>query len=152
MARHTALPLILLLGMGTAQGFSMDGTWELVRIFRTGPQAVTRLVPIDSTTYLRLTLTSHPGGWLSGTVYRRHRGDPERSKLTGGVLGETHRYALSADFDRPLKEEAHTAAWFVGRRLRLGTSFVPDADSLELKPVAADAPSPAGVWEVVTSP
>ena len=152
MARHAALLLTLLLEGGTAQGFHMDGTWELVRIFRTGPQAATRLVPIDSTTYLRLTLTSHPGGWLSGTVYRRHRGDPERSKLTGGVLGDTHRYALSADFDRPLKEEAHIAAWPVGRMLRLGTSFVPDADSLELKPIVSDAPYPVAVWEVVTPP
>jgi hypothetical protein len=150
MERHAALLLTLLLG--TAQGFHMDGTWELVRIFRTGPTAATRRVPIDSTTYLRLMLTSHPGGWLSGTVYRRHRGDLERSKLTGGVLGDTHRYALSADFDRPLKEEAHTAAWPVGRTLRLGTSFVPDADSLELKPVASNAPYPATVWEVVTPP
>lgn len=130
----------------------MDGTWELVRIFRAGPKAATRLVPIDSTTYLRLTLTSHPGGWLSGTVYRRYRGDPERSKLGGGVLGNTHRWALSADFDRPLKEDAHTAAWQVGRKLRLGTSFVPDADSVELKPVAANAPYPVAVWEVVTPP
>jgi hypothetical protein len=150
MARHAALLLVLL--AGPAQGFRMDGTWELIRIFRTGPKAATRLVPIDSTTYLRLTLTSHPGGWLSGTVYRRHRGDAERSKLTGGVLGNTHRYALSADFDRPLEEDAHTAAWPVGRTLRLGTSFVPDADSLELKPVASNAPYPDAVWEVVTPP
>jgi hypothetical protein len=150
MARHAALLLILLLGAG--QAFRIDGTWELVRIFRTGPKAVTRLVPIDSTTYVRLTLTSHPGGWLSGSVYRRYRGDPERSKLTGGLLGDTKRYALSADFDRPLKEDAHTAAWPVGRMLRLGTSFVPDADSLELKPVTADAPYPVAVREVVTPP
>jgi hypothetical protein len=150
MARHTALVLTLLLG--AAQGFGMDGTWELVRIFRTGPKATTRLVPIDSTTYLRLTLASHPGGWLSGTVYRRHHGDAERSKLTGGMLGNTHRYALSADFDRPLKEDAHTAAWPVGRMLRLGTSFVPDADSVELKPVASNAPYPGAVREVVTPP
>lgn len=150
MARHPALLLPLLLG--AVQVFRMDGTWELIRIFRTGPKATTRLVPIDSTTYLRLTLTSHPGGWLSGTVYRRHRGDAERSKLTGGVLGDTHRYALSADFDRPLKEDARTAAWPVGRLLRLGTSFVPDADSVELKPVAPNAPYPGAVWEVVTPP
>jgi hypothetical protein len=150
MARHTALLLALLLG--ATQGFRMDGTWELVRIFRSGPRAAARLVPIDSTTYLRLALTSHPGGWLSGTVYRRHRGDAERSKLTGGVLGNTHRYALSADFDRPLKEDAHTAAWPVGRMLRLGTSFVPDADSVELKPVGSNAPYPRAVWEVVTTP
>jgi hypothetical protein len=130
----------------------MDGTWELVRIFRSGPTAATRAVRIDSTTYLRLTLTSHPGGWLSGTIYRRYLGDPERSKLGGGMLGHTGRYALSADFDRPLKQDAHTAAWPAGRMLRLGTSFVPDADSLELRPVAADAPYPATVWEVVTPP
>lgn len=150
MVRHAWLLLTVVLGPG--QAFRMDGTWELVRIFRSGPTAAARLVPIDSTTYLRLTLTSHPGGWLSGSVYRRYRGDPERSKLTGGMLGDTHRYALSADFDRPLKEDARTAAWPAGRMLRLGTSFVPDADSVELKPVTPDAPYPAGVWEVVTSP
>ena len=145
-------PLLLTLLLGAAQGFHVDGTWELVRIFRTGPKAVTRLVPIDSTTYLRLTLASHPGGWLSGSVYRRHHGDAERSKLGGGMLGDTRRYALSADFDRPLKEDAHTAAWAAGPLLRLGTSFVPDADSLELKPVTANAPYPTAVWEVVTPP
>ena len=150
MALHA--PLLLTLLLGAVQGFRLDGTWELVRIFRTGPQAVTRLVPIDSTTYLRLTVASHPGGWLSGTVYRRHHGDAERSKLGGGMLGDSQRYALSADFDRPLKEDAHTAAWPAGRLLRLGTSFVPDADSLELKPVAANAPYPSAVWEVVTPP
>lgn len=150
MARHAWLLLTVVLGTG--QAFRMDGTWELVRIFRTGPRAATHLVPIDSTTYLRLTLTSHPGGWLSGSVYRRYHGEPERSKLTGGMLGDTHRYALSADFDRPLKEDARTAAWPAGRMLRLGTSFVPDADSVELKPVRADAPYPAAVWEVVTAP
>ena len=150
MARHTWLLLTALLG--AAQGFRMDGTWELVRIFRTGPRAASRLVPIDSTTYLRLTLTSHPGGWLSGSVYRRYRGDAERSKLVGGVLGDTHRYALSADFDRPLKEDAHTAAWPAGRALRLGTSFVPDADSLELKRVASDSPYPVAIREVVAAP
>ena len=150
MARPAALLFTLL--FGAAQGSHMDGTWELVRIFRTGPNATARLVPIDSTTYLRLTLTSHPGGWLSGSVYRRYRGDAERSKLTGGMLGDTPRYALSADFDRPLKEDAHTAAWTVGRALRLGTSFVPDADSLELKAVTSAAPYPVAVWEVVTPP
>jgi hypothetical protein len=150
MARHATLLLTLLLG--GAQVVGIDGTWELVRIFRTGPKAATRLVPIDSTTYLRLTLASHPGGWFSGTVYRRHRGDAERSKLTGGGLGDTHRYALSANFDRPLKEDAHTAAWPVGRMLRLGTSFVPDADSVELKLVASSAPFPGAVLEVVTPP
>lgn len=151
MTWHASL-LLFALWLGAPQAFQMDGTWELVRIFRTGRTASTRLVPIDSTTYLRLTLASHPGGWLSGTVYRRDHGDPERSKLGGGMLGNTHRYALSADFDRPLKQDAHTAAWPAGRMLRLGTSFVPDADSLELKPVASDVPYPAGVWEVVTPP
>jgi hypothetical protein len=152
MVRHAALLLTLLLGARAAQVFRIDGTWELVRIFRTGPRASTRLVPIDSTTYLRLTLASHPGGWLSGTLYRRRRGDAERTKLTGGVLGNTHRYALNADFDRPLREDAHTAAWPAGRMLRLGTSFVPDADSVELQLVASTALYPGAVREVVTPP
>ncbi len=143
---------ILALLLGAVQHGPIDGTWELVRIFRTGPAHSVRAVPIDSTAYLRLTLTSHPGGWLSGSVYRRYHGDDERSKLTGGVLGPTGRYALSADFDRPLKTEAHTAAWPKGAQLMLGTAFVPDADSLELRLVTPDAPYPPAVVEVVTAP
>lgn len=143
---------ILALLLGAVQPSPIDGTWELERIFRTGSAPNVRAVPIDSTAYLRLTLTSHPGGWVSGTVYRRDHGDSERSRLTGGVLGPTGRYALNADFDRPLKTEAHTAAWPTGAQLMLGTAFVPDADSLELRRVPPDAPYPPTVLEVVTAP
>jgi hypothetical protein len=145
-----ALILLLLLGLGQQGG--IDGTWGLTRIFRTGPERQVRTVPTDSSTYLRLTVAAHPGGWLSGVVYRRVRGDGERSKLTGGVLGPTGRYALSADFDRPLKTEARTAAWPRGTHLMLGTAFVPDADSVELEAVTRDARDPATVVEVVTPP
>jgi len=40
----------------------------------------------------------------------------------------------------------------VGDTLRLGTPFVPDADSLEFRRAAPNAPDPTTVLEVVTSP
>lgn len=146
----------VLLAFGAAgiptRAIGIDGTWELATIFRTGPQAQRHAVAIDSTTYLRLTLESHPGGWLSGSVYRRYHGQGERSKLVGGVLGATGRYALSADFDAPEKEEAHTALWPEGEQLMIGTSFVPDADSAALRRVSPNAPYPPTVLEVVSAP
>jgi hypothetical protein len=147
-------PVLFILTLGSfrfgSQGERLDGTWELKRIFRTGPTSSTRAVPLDSTAYLRLTLTSHPGGWFTGKLYRRLHGDVEQTKLGGGTLGDTGRYVLGADFDRPVETDAKTAAWLAGPNvLRLGTSFVPDADSLELVRVAPDAPIPTTVTEVV---
>ena len=133
-----------------AQGTPLDGTWQLTRIFRAGTPARTRAVPLDSTVYIRLSLESHTGGWFSGWLYRRYFGQPERSKLGGGPLRGTGRWILSADFDRPVSQEAKTAAWLVGDTLRLGTPFVPDADSLEFQRVGSDAPDPTTVLEVVT--
>lgn len=135
-----------------AQGTRLDGTWTLTRIFRSGPAAATRAVPLDSTIYIRMSLQSHTGGWFTGSLYRRYLGQPERSRLSGGPLGASGRWILAADFDRPVSTQARTAAWLAGDTLRLGTSFVPDADSLELRRVPPDAADPATVLEVVTPP
>ena len=135
----------------TAQGTPLDGTWLLTRIFRAGVPAGTRAVPLDSTVYIRMSLESHTGGWFTGSLYRRYFGQPERTKLGGGPLRGTGRWVLGAGFDHPVSQEAKTAAWLVGGdTLRLGTPFVPDADSLEFRRAARDAPDPTTVLEVVT--
>jgi hypothetical protein len=130
----------------------LEGTWELTRIFRSGPAPATRALPIDSTVYIRITLETHPRGWISGRLYRRYHGVPEHSKVEGGLLGATGRYIIGVELERPASARARTAAWRVGDTLRLGTSLVPDADSLELRRTAPDAPYPTTVLEVVTRP
>src|SRR5881628_1229662 len=133
------------------QGAPIDGTWELTRVFRSGAApAATRAVALDSTVYVRVTLESHPGGWISGRLYRRYYGADERSKIEGGPLRGTGRYILGVDLERPASAKARTAAWLAGDALHFGTSFVPDADSLELRRVSPDAPYPATVLDVVT--
>lgn len=144
--------VVATVALWTAQGTPLDGTWLLTRIFRAGTPASTRAVPLDSTVYIRLSLESHTGGWFTGWLYRRYFGQPERTKLGGGPLRGTGRWILGADFDHPVSQEAKTAAWLVGDTLRLGTPFVPDADSLEFRRVAPNAPDPATVLEVVTPP
>jgi hypothetical protein len=134
------------------QAIRIDGTWELARIFRSGATPGTRAVPLDSTVYLRLTLETHPGGWMGGNLYRRYFGQAERSKVEAGPLRGTSRFIIGAELEHPTWGRARTAAWLAGGRLRLGTPFVPDADSLELRRVAADAPYPETVLEVVTPP
>lgn len=130
----------------------MDGTWELVRIFRSGPAAVVRSVPTDSTVYVRLTLKVMQGEWIDGRLYRRYYGVPERSKIEAGPLRGTGRYIIGADVERPAAAKARTAAWLVGDTLlHLGTPLVPGADSIELRRVTPDAPFPASVLEVVTA-
>jgi len=128
MLRHVfslTFPLYGFLLYGFQQS-PLTGTWELTRIFRAGPAPGTHVVAIDSTVYVRVTLESHPGDWISGMLYRRYFGEPER----------------------------RTVAWTigVGDTLRLGTPLVPGADSIELKRVRPDAPYPATVVEVVTAP
>ncbi len=115
------------------QGAPLDGSWELTRVFRSGPSAATRAVPLDSTVYVRLSLASHTGGWFTGALYRRYFGQPER-------------------FDHPVSMQAKTATWLVGDTLHLGTPFVPDADSIEFRRVRVDAPDPPTLREVVTRP
>ena len=146
--------LAMALSFSTAQTGPLEGTWELTRIFRSGRAAATSAVPVDSTVYLRITLETHPGDWISGRLYRRYHGEPERSKVEGGPLGHTGRWIIGVELDRPASTKARTAAWLVGGRdtLRFGTSLVPEADSLELRRIAADAPYPATVTEVVTVP
>ncbi|PYO44854.1 MAG: hypothetical protein DMD33_01485 [Gemmatimonadetes bacterium] len=150
MLRLPFVLLALLLSAPARQTGPLQGTWELTRIFRPGPAPATRAVPIDSTVYLRITLETHPGDWISGRLYRRYHGEPERSKVEGGPLGRTGRYIIGVELDKPASAKARTAAWLVGDTLRFGTSLVPDADSLELRRIGADAPYPATVTEVVT--
>jgi len=144
---YTLLLAVLVRGL---QASPLDGTWESTRIFRSGPAPAARTVPLDSTVYIRVTLESHPGDWISGRLYRRYHGADERSKIEGGPLRGTGRYILGVDLERPASAKARTAAWLAGDTLRFGTSFVPDADSLELRRVSPDAPYPATVLDVVT--
>jgi hypothetical protein len=138
----------------TVQASPLDGTWELTRIFRAGRAASTRAVPIDSTVYLRITLETHAGDWISGRLYRRYRGEPDRSKVEAGPLRGEGRFIIGVEIEKPAWARARTAAWLVGGRdtLRFGTSLVPDADSLELRRVSPGAVYPASVLEVVTPP
>ena len=145
------LPCVLTLLLSGLQTASVDGTWELTRIFRAGPAPATRAVPIDSTVYLRLTLRTMPGDWIDGRLYRRYFGKEERTKIEAGPLRGTGRYIIGADVERPASMKARTAAWLIGDTLRLGTPFVPDADSVELKRVRAEQPYPTTVIEVVTT-
>src|SRR5438552_2582669 len=73
--------LILTLLLQGFQASPLNGTWELTRIFLPGPVPVERAVPIDSTVYLRITLETHVGDWISGGLYRRTRGEPARSTV-----------------------------------------------------------------------
>lgn len=130
----------------------IDGTWELARIFRSGPVPGTRAVPIDSTTYLRLTLATQPGGWIDGRMYRRHLGQAERSRVEAGPLRGTDRYILGVEFDDRTWERARTAAWLVGDTLRTGTPLVPGADSLEFRRIRPEDPYPDSVLEVTVRP
>ena len=133
-----------------SQAALIDGTWELARIFRSGTTAQTRAVAIDSTVYVRLTLQTHPGGWMGGRLYRRYYGQPEGSKIEAGPLRGTNRFIIGVELDNPTWQRARSAAWLVGDRLRLGTPLVPDADSLEFRRVAPNAPYAHTVLEVVT--
>src|SRR2546430_17110252 len=85
------LPWLMTLCWGVLQGAPIDGTWELARIFRSGPAAASHLVPIDSTVYLRVTLKTMPGDWISGRLYRRYYGKEERSKIEGGPPDRARR-------------------------------------------------------------
>lgn len=134
------------------QSSPLDGTWELTRVFRAGPAPSARVVPIDSTVFVRISLESHPGEWISGRLYRRYHGEPEHSKVEAGPLRGTGRWIIGVEIEKPASARVRTAAWLVGDALRLGTPLVPDADSIELRRVAPDAPYPATVLEVVTPP
>src|SRR3989442_2650468 len=89
-----------------SQAALIDGTWELARIFRSGTTARTRTVPIDSTVYVRLTLETHPGGWMGGRLYRRYYGQPEGSKIEAGPRSRAPRLATSPGVFRPTHPSA----------------------------------------------
>ena len=61
----------------------IDGTWELTRVFRSGPVPGVHTVPIDSTTFLRLTLATQQSGRIVGTLDRRYLGEPEHTCVQG---------------------------------------------------------------------
>src|SRR5437870_7094801 len=108
------LPYVLTLLLSGLQTASVDGTWELTRIFRAGPAPARRTVPIDSTVYLRLTLRTMPGDWIDGRLYRRYFGKEERTKIEAGPLGGTARYIIGADLERPAPVKARPPRWPVG--------------------------------------
>ena len=106
-----------------AQAIPLDGTWQLTRIFRAGTPVTTRAIPLDSTVYIRVSLESHTGGWISGRLYRRggparrygaldhRRGDRAASVGTrphGGVA--RRRYAAARDLARPRRRLARAQA------------------------------------------
>src|SRR2546422_4722739 len=78
--------VLVALLLSLSQAAPIDGTWELARIFRSGATAGTRVVPIDSTVYVRLTLETHPGGWMGGRLYRPSFGQPEACKIGTPIL------------------------------------------------------------------
>src|SRR5438552_10953102 len=87
--------------LSVSQAARIDGTWELARIFRSGATRQTRPVPLDSTVYVRLTLETHPGGWMGGRLYRRYFGEPEGGTIEAGALGGTNRCITGVALDRP---------------------------------------------------
>src|SRR5256885_16722531 len=93
----------------TAQGTPLDGTWLLTRIFRAGSSATTRAVPLDSTVYIRMSLESHTGGGVTGSLYRPHFGQAERTKLGGGPVRGTGRRGPGGDIRPPATPEAQSA-------------------------------------------
>src|SRR5216117_4403712 len=121
--------LMLTLLLTGFQASPLNGTWELTRIFRAGPVPATRSVPIDSTVFVRITLETHVGDWISGRLYRRYHGEPDGSKVEAGPLRGTGRWIIGVELEKPAWTRARTAAWVVGDTLRLGTSLVPDAPS-----------------------
>src|SRR2546429_8944382 len=105
--------LILTLLLQGFQASPLNGTWELTRIFRPGAVPAERAVPIDSTVYLRITLETHVGDWISGRLYRRYRGETDRSKAEAGPLRGTGRWIIGVEIEKPARARARTAAWLV---------------------------------------
>src|SRR5437773_12512524 len=123
-----------------SQAALIDGTWELARIFRSGTTARTRTVPIDSTVYVRLTLETHPGGWMGGRLYRRYYGQPEGSKIEAGPLRGTNRFVIGVGRGNPTWPPARPAAWSVGAPFGLGAP--PAADRASRAPRRASPRGP----------
>src|SRR2546430_11998971 len=114
------LPWLMTLCWGVLQGAPIDGTWELARIFRSGPAAASHLVPIDSTVYLRVTLKTMPGDWISGRLYRRYYGKEERSKIEAGPLPPARRDINGARPGYPPAPKNPPPPWPVGHPPRPG--------------------------------
>src|SRR3989442_15733291 len=93
--------VVAMLVLYTVQASPLNGTWELTRIFRAGPVPSTRALPIDSTVYLRITLETHVGDWISGRLYRRYRGEPDRGKAEAGPPPGAGRLILGARIATP---------------------------------------------------
>src|SRR5256712_4498873 len=106
---------LVALFLSVCQAARIDGTWELARIFRSGATGRTRAVPIDSTVYVRLTLETHPGGWMGGRLYRRYFGQPEGSKIEAGPLPGANRLFLGGGAGKATRERAPPARR-LGRR------------------------------------
>src|SRR2546429_9603887 len=90
------LPRLLALWWGALQGAPIDGTWELARIFRPGPASASRAVPIDSTVYVRLTLTTMPGDWIGGGGVPPDFRPEERGESERGAPGRGRARASCA--------------------------------------------------------
>src|SRR2546430_2879863 len=119
--------VLVALLLSLSQAAPIDGTWELARIFRSGATARTRVVPIDSTVYVRLTLETHPGGWMGGRLYRRYFGQPEGSKIEAGPPGGTNRFIIGVELGKPPPQRAPSAPPPGGRPPRPATPLLPRA-------------------------
>src|SRR3989475_5841188 len=113
--------VLVALLLSLSQAAPIDGTWELARIFRSGATAGTRVVPIDSTVYVRLTLETHPGGWMGGRLYRRYFGQPEGSKIEAGPPPGPNPLLLRVGPGKPPPQRARSAARAGGAPLGVRT-------------------------------
>jgi len=129
----------------------IGGTWELARIFRTGPAAASRALPRDSTVFIRVTIEAEPHGYILGTLERSYFGDAERSRVQGKASDTPRRWFVTYRIWKPSWERGETVLWMVGDTLRAGSALVPGADSLELRRVSDDAPYPKTVLDIVSA-
>jgi len=146
--RDLQLLSLLCAGVLPPNADGIDGTWELSRVFRPGPAAAVRAVPLDSTTFLRVTFTTQAGGWVTAATERRYLGQPDRARLQGRASGEGH-WLVAYRYLLPSWTRGETAAWVVGDTLRMGGNLIPGADSVEFRRVAPGAGYPAAIAEVV---
>src|SRR2546428_10658265 len=102
--------LVLTLLLTGFQASPLNGTWELTRIFRAGPPPSARAVPIDSTVYLRITLETHAGDWISRRLYLRYLGEPDRSKVEAGPLPGVRRFITVVEIEKPARARVRTPA------------------------------------------
>ena len=143
------LTILLLLFARPPQSPTIGGTWELTRIFRTGAAAASRVVAVDSTVFVRLTVEAKPHDYLLGTLERSYFGDIERSRFQGKATDTPGRWFIDYRIWKPSWERGETVLWMVGDTLRAGSALVPGADSLELRRVSDDAPYPKAVLDIV---